>query len=384
MSATPPPAPPAAWRVALVMIARDEAARIERALASFAPFVDECVVLDTGSRDDTVERARRAGARVGRFRWCDDFAAARNAALDLAGADWHVVVDADEWLAGGGEAIAALRHARPDFAGSVRVDSDDDSSGAAAATASWISRVLPGPVRYAGRVHEQPCHALPLQRLAVRFGHDGYLGERRAAKAGRNRALLEAALREAPGDAYLHYQLGKDHDVYERYADALACFDRAEALLAANAPAPAWCHDLAVRRLHALKRCGRHAEGLAFAEQALARWAESPDFFFALGDLLLDWAADVPARAAELLPLIESAWQRCLALGERPGLEGAVAGRGSHLAAANLVLLYEQLGRPELAAPYRPLLAPQAWIAGPAAAFSGPRARHPRPTFEPP
>jgi glycosyltransferase involved in cell wall biosynthesis len=46
--------------VALVMIARDEAPRIERALASFAPFVDECVVLDTGSTDDTVTRAIRA------------------------------------------------------------------------------------------------------------------------------------------------------------------------------------------------------------------------------------------------------------------------------------------------------------------------------------
>ena len=86
--------------------------------------------------------------------------------------------------------------------------------------------------------------------------------------------------------------------------------------------------------------------------------ASSADFFFALGDLLLDWAADEPQRAGELLPLIESAWQRCLALGERPQLEGAVAGRGSHLAAANLVMLYEQLGQPALAEPYRPLLSP--------------------------
>lgn len=341
------------------MIARDEAARIERALASFAPFVDECVVLDTGSRDDTASRARRAGARVEHFRWVDDFAAARNAALVAARADWHVIADADEWLAGGGEAIAALRGQAPAFAGSVRVDSDDDATPQATHTSSWISRVLPGSVRYAGRVHEQPQHALPVQRLPIRFGHDGYLGAQRAAKAGRNRRLLEAAVQAAPADPYLHYQLGKDHDVYERHADALAAFERAEALLGApGAAEPAWCHDLAVRRLHALKRCGRHAEGMQRAETELGRWSDSPDFFFALGDLLLDWAADEPARASELLPLIESAWQRCLALGERPDLEGAVAGRGSHLAATNLVLLYEHLGRPELATPYRPLLQP--------------------------
>jgi hypothetical protein len=349
-------ASPAPYRVALVMIARDEAPRIERALASFAPFVDECVVLDTGSTDDTVSRAIRAGARVRRFSWVDDFAAARNAALDFAGADWHVIVDADEWLAEGGEAIAALRLQAPAFVGSVRVDSDDDSSQRTTHTSSWISRVLPGSVRYAGRVHEQAQHELPVRRMKIHFGHDGYLGAQRAAKAGRNRALLEAAVQAAPQDAYLHYQLGKDHDVYERYAEALECFAFAEELLGGQAPA--WCHDLAVRRLHALKRCGRHAEGLQRAEAELARWGDSPDFFFALGDLLLDWAADEPQRAGELLPLIESAWQRCLALGERPQLEGAVAGRGSHLAAANLVMLYEQLGQPSLAEPYRPLLSP--------------------------
>ena len=355
-----PPTTPASpshapYRVALVMIARDEAHRIERALASFAPFVDECVVLDTGSRDDTRARAMRAGARVRQFVWIDDFAAARNAALELAAADWHVIVDADEWLTEGGEAIAALRRQAPALVGSVRVDSDDDSTQRATRTSSWISRVLPGSIRYAGRVHEQPQHELPVRRLPVHFGHDGYLGAQRAAKAGRNRALLEDAVRARPEEAYLHYQLGKDHDVYERYADALECFSRAESLV--REQMPAWYHDLAVRRLLALKRCGRHAVGLHRAEAELACWNDSPDFFFALGDLLLDWAADEPGRAGELLPLIESAWQRCLAVGERPDLEGAVAGRGSYLAAANLVI-YEQLGQPELAEPYRPLLSP--------------------------
>ena len=65
------------YKVALVMIARNEAARIVRALASVAHCVDELVVLDTGSTDATVALARSAGARVDHFEWCDDFAAAR-------------------------------------------------------------------------------------------------------------------------------------------------------------------------------------------------------------------------------------------------------------------------------------------------------------------
>ncbi|MEK8034661.1 glycosyltransferase [Ideonella sp. DXS29W] len=351
---------PRRFRVAAVMIVRNEAERIGRALASVLPYVDEVLVLDTGSTDDTVRLAQAAGARVEHFEWVDDFSAARNAALDAAGADWHVVIDADEWLVEGADALDGLRQLAPDVVGAVRIDSVDDHGAAEQQVTSWISRVLPGPVRYAGRVHEQPQHQHPVRRMPISFGHDGYRHEALKTKAGRNRRLLERDVANRPGDAYAWYQLGKDHDVYQRYEEALGCFDRAEALLAAatseaDAPAPAWMHDLTVRSLHALKCTRRHPEALMRAEAGLARWSDSPDFFFALGDLLLDWAADAPDRASELVPMIETAWQRCLAIGERPELEGAVAGRGSHLAASNLALLYDTLGQPDTAAEYRRL-----------------------------
>jgi len=68
-------------RLALVVIARNEARAIERCLSSARPWVDEMVVLDTGSTDHTVALARACGARVHHFAWVDDFSAARNAAL---------------------------------------------------------------------------------------------------------------------------------------------------------------------------------------------------------------------------------------------------------------------------------------------------------------
>lgn len=350
--AVPAPVPaPGRFTTALVMIVRDEARHIRAALASALPFVDFALVLDTGSTDDTAGLARDAGARVAHFEWVGDFAAARNRALALAGADWHLVLDADERLQAGAAEIQALRHQPPGFVGVVEVASGFGAQGEGAS--SWISRLLPGPVRYAGRVHEQPVHALPTRRLPVRLSHSGYLPEALAAKAGRNAGLLAAALSQAPGDPYLWYQLGKDHDVYERHAEALQAFDRARQLL--EGQAPDWLHDLVVRSLHALKRSGRHAEAVARAEAGLADWGHSPDFFFALGDLLLDWAADQPERAEELLPMIEAAWQRCLEIGEQPGLEGSVAGRGSHLAARNLAVFYEQLGRHDDAAAARAL-----------------------------
>ena len=63
-----------------------------------------------------------------------------------------------------------------------------------------------------------------------------------------------------------------------------------------------------------------------------------------MGDLLLDLALAEPTRALDhWLPLAEGAWERCLAIGERPQLEGSVAGRGSHLAQHNLDVIRSQL-----------------------------------------
>jgi len=265
------------------------------------------------------------------------------------------VLDADEWLIEGGEALQALRETPPGFVGAVklrdRFDLVSGQPGQQGEAIAWLSRVLPGDVRYAGRVHEQPQHALPVRRLPLVVGHDGYVSERLADKRGRNRRLLERALEEVPGDAYLWYQLGKDCAVYDEHDAAEAAFAHAcEMDGATTAP---WWLDLVSRRLFALKSLGRHADAVDFAQTQMQAGAESPDFFFTLGDLLLDLAAGQPEQAGELLPMIEDAWRRCLALGERPEQVGAVAGRGSFLAAHNLAVVLEGTERPAEAAELR-------------------------------
>ena len=113
-----------------------------------------------------------------------------------------------------------------------------------------------------------------------------------------------------------------------------------------------------VRAITALKAAGRLDEALALAEAEVAAWSDSPDFYFAVGDLYLECASRAPDRAVQdFLPIVESAWKRCLEIGERPDLDGAVAGRGGRMAAHNLAVFYETLGKPELAARYRALAA---------------------------
>ncbi len=338
------------YSITLVLIARNEAASIGRCLGSVRPWVDHLLVLDTGSSDDTVQLALEAGAQVAHFTWVDDFAAARNHALNLANTDWNLVLDADEWVCDGGSELAALRKVRPDFVGSIRIDSDFNVNGREASASSWISRVLPRAVRYRGRIHEQPEHGLGVRRLAVHVGHSGYSPQALGAKQGRNAAMLERALLETPSDGYLLYQLGKDHSVYQRFEAAAVCFAQAVQTLA---PESSVMHDLLLRWLFALKKCGEHEQAVHLAELNMARWEGSPDYWFAVGDLLLDFACEQPERSETLLPMIEASWQRCLAIGERTDLEGAVIGRGSYLAATNLAVLYEGCERADEAKHYR-------------------------------
>jgi tetratricopeptide (TPR) repeat protein len=286
---------------------------------------------------------------VAHFGWVDDFSAARNAALALSTADWHLVLDGDEWLPAAEEgpehrqAIEALRQLRqqaPSFVGLLEVHSAFDAQGQAAS--SWLPRVLPGPVRYSGRVHEQPAWTGPRQRLPVQVQHDGYLPAQRAHKGTRNQQLLTLALQEHPTDAYLHYQLGKDLEVRDQFERACPAYASALSLLGPDAGRnPAWRHDLVLRSLYALKAAGRVPEAIDLAQAEMPHWPDSPDFYFVLGDVLLDHAVAHPEQAAEVVPMIDSAWRQCLAIGENPNLEGAVAGRGSVLAQRQLQLLQE-------------------------------------------
>jgi tetratricopeptide (TPR) repeat protein len=91
------------------MIVKDEATNLPNCLASVKELVEEIVVVDTGSTDNTIAIATDAGARVERLEWPNDFAIARNYALQFVQTDWVLVLDADEVLLN--RAIAPIREA---------------------------------------------------------------------------------------------------------------------------------------------------------------------------------------------------------------------------------------------------------------------------------
>lgn len=79
----------------LCMIVRDEEKNLEQSINSIKPQIDEIIVVDTGSKDKTIQIAKKLGAKVYSFVWDNDFSAARNFALQQATCDWIINLNAD-------------------------------------------------------------------------------------------------------------------------------------------------------------------------------------------------------------------------------------------------------------------------------------------------
>ncbi|MCC2596390.1 glycosyltransferase family 2 protein [Pusillimonas sp. MFBS29] len=81
-------------KLSVIIITKNEARHIGECIASVS-FADEVIVVDSGSTDQTREIAESLGAKVTLADW-PGFGPQKNRALDLAGAEWVLSIDADE------------------------------------------------------------------------------------------------------------------------------------------------------------------------------------------------------------------------------------------------------------------------------------------------
>jgi tetratricopeptide (TPR) repeat protein len=198
--------------VSLCMIVRNESANLADALTSAQGLVDEVVIVDTGSTDNTRRIALDHGARVYDFPWCDDFAAARNESLRHASGEWIFWLDADDRISEGSRpklhaVMGPLGAENAAYVMSV-VSVGPDGRPDRQALQVRLFRNDPR-IRWDYRVHE---HIMPavhraggeLRSTDVAIVHTGYMSaDLVAKKLQRNLRLLDLDLQSRPLDGHL-------------------------------------------------------------------------------------------------------------------------------------------------------------------------------------
>ncbi|MGI0493405.1 glycosyltransferase [Alkalinema pantanalense CENA528] len=206
--------------LSLCMIVKNEAVNLPRCLDSVKDVVDEMIVLDTGSTDQTIAIAQSYGAKVYEFTWCDDFSAARNAALQYVTGDWVLVLDADEVLL---PAIVPALKTTIQQPKALVINLVRQEVGATQAPYSLVSRLF----RKHPALHfQRPYHAMIddsveallqqephwdiLNLPDIAIWHDGYQPEMIAARDKWNKArtTMEGFLARHPNDPYVCSKLG--------------------------------------------------------------------------------------------------------------------------------------------------------------------------------
>jgi tetratricopeptide (TPR) repeat protein len=168
--------------IGVIMIVKNEEARLGNILTDIKDVVDEIVVVDTGSSDATVSIAQEHGAKVGYFTWCNDFSAARNASISLATSDYLLWFDADDRLdPGEGLKLAGLKKLlRPakDRAYMLKINSATRQTGDRLCYQVRIFPNLPG-LRFENRIHEQIAPSIEragivIESVDILIRHTGY------------------------------------------------------------------------------------------------------------------------------------------------------------------------------------------------------------------
>jgi tetratricopeptide (TPR) repeat protein len=312
-------------RISLCLIARDEAALLPGCLASVEGAVDELVVVDTGSRDDTAALARAAGARVIELPWADDFSAPRNAAARAATGDFVLVLDADERLAPGAASgiRAAVRQGGFDV-GFLRVHNAARVDAPAGDVVSGAARLggpglLPRLVRrtpdleWRGVVHESVAdwwvrrgrRGLQVDADIVHLGAVASLREERG-KRERNLRLLERRVAEDPGDANAAGYLALELYQAGRLEEAAAAAERGWSCREAQPPDRTMRRLAAARALCALD-AGAPEIALQSALYAADREGPHPDCAFLCGCAEELLAVRAPDGSAERRARLEAA-----------------------------------------------------------------------------
>lgn len=212
---------------------------IERCMKGIEPILkkvpSELIVIDTGSKDGTVEITKKYGARVYQHQWCDNMSLVRNIAIHKAEGLWYMSIDDDEWFEDVSEIIDFFlsgKYKEYDTASYIQRNlAEEGKSEYFDHRTLRMAKITP-ELHFEGRIHD----ALLVERGEKEYffeaaaWHTGfaYMNDRVRAmkKSQRNLNILRYDLDEYPMNMRYNYQMANEYAILQLHNVAVSYFFR--------------------------------------------------------------------------------------------------------------------------------------------------------------
>ncbi len=223
-------------KLSLCMIVKNEEMYLGKCLESVKNIVDEMIIVDTGSTDNTIEIAQNYGAKIYHYEWNNNFSDARNFSLKKANGDWILIMDGDDKLDknDASKIIKLLNNENIDiylFQTLSYVGSKPNNNTISNLNIRLIRNTK--IYEFEGAIHEQirsiygdiDSNKVSIEK--IRIYHYGYLSNvsKQKDKPRRNMKILKEIAKNNQNNFTL-FNLGSEYLRLKEYEKALACYKK--------------------------------------------------------------------------------------------------------------------------------------------------------------
>lgn len=332
--------------LSLCMIVRDSARTLRACLESIKPWVDEMIVVDTGSKDDTPKIAEEMGARMFHFPWCDSFSAARNESLRHARGAWIFWMDADDTITpenGRKLQELVLQANDPGILGyimQVHCPGPGENGAVHVTVVDHVKLFRNRPdLRFDRRIHEQIIPAIRraggdiawTDLFVVHSGYD-HSPEGQERKLERDLRLLNLELAEEPNHPFTLFNLGMTYTDMGRYKKGIHFLQRS---IAHSAPGESQLRKAYALLVSCYLQLGRQEKAWKACQEGLERFPRDEELRFKQA-VLLHTRGQLREAVRTYRDLLRSREERHFTSVER----GITGFKARH----NLAMVYTELG----------------------------------------
>jgi len=304
--------------LSLCMIVKDEEKLLPRCLDSVKGLVDEIIIVDTGSTDQTKQIAEAFTTHVYDFEWCNDFSAARNESLKYASGKWVLILDADEYVQSmdfSSIRQMLLSHDTSLPYGFITTILNFTGTGydESMLMESSGARIFNNhsEIRYTQPIHEQLTSInkpITFSNLPLKIFHSGYTKEVviEKNKSDRNMSILKTMANDSPNQAYYYFTLGNEYSNAEQLEEALQAYQTS---FQSSSPSDTWFDHLLNRLISVELQLGFYKDAYTHILMGMEHKPDSTDYHCLYGILLdtLGYLNEAESKFLECLQIAEAA-----------------------------------------------------------------------------